>query len=321
MSVEAKVGTFVIACLLLLGATVYYVGNNQWGSHFTPYRTYLRYAGGVAPGTGVLFGGIAVGRVTGVRAWREDPTRIEIELQVNQGTPLNENSVAKLGSVSLMSSPAVSITTGTNDARRLKAGQVIRSEETVSIDDMTRKLSGIADSAEGLITQVQGELKDISGDARTLLGNLNEVTGPPNRREVARLLQHVNSLIATESPKIDHITDQLLLVSRHADSVVQKVGPLIDHTDATVSNVNLTIDQLRDPIRQDLAQLHSTMDQAKSMIAAIQTLVRTNDYGVSETVENLRVATENLDQLTDQIKQRPWSLVRIRQPKDRKVPQ
>jgi len=85
--------------------------------------------------------------------------------------------------------------------------------------------------------------------------------------------------------------------------------------------VNLTIDQLRDPIRQDLAQLHSTMDQAKSMIAAIQTLVRANDNGVSETVENLRVATENLDQLTDQIKQHPWSLVRIRQPKDRKVPQ
>src|SRR5882724_11579870 len=120
MSVEAKVGTFVIACLLLLAATAYYVGNNQWGSHFTPYRTYLRYAGGVAPGTGVLFGGIAVGRVTGVRASREDPTRIEIDLQVNEGTPLNLNSVAKLGSVSLMSSPAVSITTGTNDARRLK---------------------------------------------------------------------------------------------------------------------------------------------------------------------------------------------------------
>jgi ABC-type transporter Mla subunit MlaD len=131
----------------------------------------------------------------------------------------------------------------------------------------------------------------------------------------------VNSLIATESPKIDHITDQLLLVSRNADSVIQRIGPLIDHTDSTVSNVNLTINQLRDPIRQDLVQLHSTIDQAKSMMAAIQTLVRTNDYSISETVENLRVATENLDQLTDQIKQHPWSLVRIRQPKDRKVPQ
>jgi phospholipid/cholesterol/gamma-HCH transport system substrate-binding protein len=320
VSVEAKVGTFVIVCLLLLGVTVYYVGNNQWGGHLTSYKTYLHYAGGVAPGTGVLFGGIAVGRVTGVKASSEDPTRIEILLQVKEGTPLNENSVAKLGSVSLMSSPAVSITTGTNDAPRLKAGQVIRSEETVSIDDMTRKLSTIADSAQGLITQVQGELKNISGDARTLLANLNEITGPPNRREVARLLQQVNTLIATESPKIDRITEQVLLVSRDADSVIQKIGPLVDRTDATVSNVNLTIDQLRDPIRQDLAQLQSTLDQAKGTMKTIQTLVRANDDNISETVDNLRVATENLDQLTDQVKQRPWSLVRIRQPKDRKVP-
>ena len=127
MSVEAKVGTFVVVCLLLLGVTVYYVGNDHWNSHLTPYKTYLRYAGGVAPGTSVLFGGIAVGRVTDVRAWNEDATRIEILLQLKEGTPVNENSVAKLGSVSLMSSPAISITTGTNDARRLKAGQVIRS--------------------------------------------------------------------------------------------------------------------------------------------------------------------------------------------------
>jgi ABC-type transporter Mla subunit MlaD len=321
VTVEAKVGTFVLACLLLLGVTLYYVGNNQWGSHLTPYKTYLRYAGGMAPGASVLFGGIVAGRVTAVRPWGEDPTRIEILLQVKQGTPLNADSVAALGSVSLMSSPALSITTGTNDARRLSAEQVIPSREAVSIDDMTRKLSGIADSADGLITQVRGELKDITSKTGTLLTNLNELTGPANRHEVARLLQQVNSLIATESPKIDRIADQITSVSSHADSVIQKIGPLVDHTDATISNANLTIDQLRRPIAEDLAQLQLTMKQAKSMMAAIQTLVQANDYNITETVANLRVATENLDQLTEQVKQEPWSLVRIRQPKDRKVPQ
>jgi ABC-type transporter Mla subunit MlaD len=123
VSIEAKVGTFVIVCLALLGVTVYYVGNDRWGSHATPYKTNLRYAGGVARGTGVLFGGIEAGKVTAVRPSSEDPTRIEILFQVKEGTPVNENSVAKLGSVSLMSSPALSITTGTNDGRRLKAAK------------------------------------------------------------------------------------------------------------------------------------------------------------------------------------------------------
>ncbi|HME09812.1 MAG TPA: MlaD family protein [Bryobacteraceae bacterium] len=321
MSTEAKVGTFVIVCLILLGVTVYYVGNEQWGRHLTSYKTYLRYAGGMGPGAEVLFGGISVGRVTAVRAWNQDPTRIEIVLDVKEGTPVNAKSVAKLGAVSLMSSPALSITTGAQDAPRLEAGQVIPSQETVSLDDMTRKLSGIADSAEELITQVQGELKGISGRAETLLANLNDVTGPTNRKQVAEILQEVNSMVAQQSPKIDRITDQVLLVSQDVDSAVKKIGPLVDHTDATVANVNTTIDQLRDPVREDLAQLKSTMEQAKSLMANVQTLVRTNDDNIHETIENLRIATENIDQLTDHVKQRPWSLVRIRQPKDRKVPQ
>jgi len=321
VNTEAKVGTFVIICLLLLVVTVYYVGNEQWGRHLTPYKTYLRYAGGVGPGSEVLFGGIAVGRVNSVKAWSSDPTQIEILLEVKEGTPVNGKSVAKLGSVSLMSSPTISITTGQRDAPRLKAGQVITSQETVSLDDMTRKLSGIADSAEDLITQVQGELKGISGSAQGLLANLNDMTGVTNRQQVAEILQRANSMVAQLSPKIDQITDQVALVTQDTDSVVKKIGPLVEHTDDTVANVNRTIDQIRDPIRQDLVQLHATMEQVKTLIASIQTVVRSNDDNIRETIENLRVATENLDQVTDEVKQRPWSLVRIRQPKDRKVPQ
>ncbi len=38
-----------------------------------------------------------VGKVTAVRPWTADPTKIEILLEVKQSTPLNEKSVAKLG--------------------------------------------------------------------------------------------------------------------------------------------------------------------------------------------------------------------------------
>ena len=320
MNTEVKVGIFVIVCLLLLGVTVYYVGNEQWGSHVTPYRTYLRYAGGIGAGSEVLFGGIAVGRVKTVRAWDKDPTRIEILLDVKEGTPINRKSVASLGAVSLMASPAVSITTGAQDAERLRPGEAIASQETVSIDDMTRKLAGIADSAEALIVQVQGELKELAGPAKVLLANLNDATGPVNRAQIAAILSQVNNVLAKETPKLDQITDQVLQITRDADAAIGKVGPLLQHTDATVANVNQTVEQLRDPIRQDLAQLNATLEQAKSLIATVQSGVRANDDDIRETVENLRVATENLGQFSDQVKQRPWSLVRIRQPKDRKVP-
>jgi phospholipid/cholesterol/gamma-HCH transport system substrate-binding protein len=328
VSTEAKVGAFVLLCMSVLGVTVYYLGNAEWGRHLTPYKTYLRYAGGVEAGSEVLFGGISVGKVTAVRAWDRDPTQIEIRFEVKDDTPVNAKCVAKLGSVSLMSSPALSITTGSQDAPRLKAGAAIASLETVSMDDMTRKLSGLADTAQGLITEVRADLNDISGRAETLLANLSDVTGPTNREQIAGILQQVNALIAKQSPKIDQIADQVLLLTEDTDSAVKKVGPLLDHADATmgtlnstVANVNTTIDQLRDPMRDDILQLHATLQQAESLMASVDGLVKGNQNNIQETIENLRVATENLDQLTDQIKQNPWSLVRIRQPKDRKVPQ
>jgi phospholipid/cholesterol/gamma-HCH transport system substrate-binding protein len=321
MSTEAKVGLFVLIAAVLVIGTIYYVGNEQWGHHVIPYRTYLRYAGGVESGSEVLFGGITVGRVAAVRAWNEDPTEIELLLDVKEGTPINANCTAKLGTVSLMSSPAIAITTGSNHAPRLKPGATIPSEETVSIDDMARKLSGIADTAQGLIVQVQGEIKGISGQANTLLANLNQATGSANRQQIAAILSHTNTMITEQSAKIDRITDQVLVATADADVAVKKVAPLMDHVDATVGNVNTTISELREPLHQDLQQMQATMEQARGLIANIQTIVRGNDDNLRETIANLRVATEGLAQLSGGLKDRPWSLVRIRQPKDRKVPE
>jgi ABC-type transporter Mla subunit MlaD len=67
--------------------------------------------------------------------------------------------------------------------------------------------------------------------------------------------------------------------------------------------------------------IQNTLQQAKKVLADVQGIVRANDFKIDDTVENLRVATDNLDQLTDQLKQRPWSLIRIKQPKERKVPE
>ena len=148
MSTEAKVGVFVIASLLVLGSAIYFVRTTQTVRGQVPYKTYLRYAGGLAPGASVLFGGIKVGQVTAVRPASEDPTRIEIAFDVKTGTPINEKSTAQVGSVSIMSSPALSITTGSNEARRLGAREVVPSEEAVSLQEITRRVAGVAESAE-----------------------------------------------------------------------------------------------------------------------------------------------------------------------------
>ena len=254
----------------------------------------------------MLFGGINVGKIKAVQPAVSDPTKIEILLDVKQNTPVNEKSVAKLGLVSVMSGAALSITTGGNDARRLPPGSTISSQEAASLDEIAGKMAVVADNANGLITQARGELEGISGDARSLLANLNTVTGKPNQRKIQEVLDNVNGMLATERPKIDRLTDQLNALSQHADETVQ--------------NVNGTVSDVREPVRKDLAELQNTLLQAKQLLADMQVLVRANDYKIDDTIENLRTATQNLDELTESVKQRPWSLIRVKQPEDRKVP-
>src|SRR4029450_11214710 len=147
MSTEAKVGIFVVVSLLVLGATAYFVRTSQNVRGQTVYATRFRSAGGIGAGTPVLFGGIRVGQVTAVRPAPADPTQIEVLFAVRPGTPVNEQCTVRVGSVSLMSSPALFVTPGSNDARRLKAGDVMQSQEAVSQDEIALRIASLAKTA------------------------------------------------------------------------------------------------------------------------------------------------------------------------------
>ena len=170
MTTEAKVGAFVIASVLVLGSATYFVHNTQTVRAQVAYKTRLRYAGGITSGAAVLFGGIKVGQVTAVGPWSEDPTRIEIVFAVKSGTPLNQKSTATVGTVTLMTAPALMITTGSNEAGRLSAGDVVPSAETVSLEELEGRVAKLAESADALMAELRREIPALTGDARTLLG-------------------------------------------------------------------------------------------------------------------------------------------------------
>ena len=309
MKTEAKVGLFVLVCAANLLIVVYRVSTVQIKGARVSYKTYLRNAGGLDPGADVLFGGITVGAVTAVHPDPQDPTRIEILLDVKQGTPLNAKSVARLGSVTLVTNPVISVTTGSNDAPRLPAGSVIPSEETISIDDTERKIVALADSAHTTLDAVHTDVTD----AQRLIANLNDITGKQNQQRVADILANADTIVAGTRPKIDQITDQILKLTNNANSVLAKMGPAVDNLNATVSNANETITSLREPGQADLAEMKKTL-------VDLQAAMKAKDQDLTYTIENVRMITDNLNELTESVKERPWSLVRIRQPKDRKVP-
>jgi ABC-type transporter Mla subunit MlaD len=178
---------------------------------------------------------------------------------------------------------------------------------------MQRKIGTLADSAQATLATVNKDLNDLTGDGRQLLANLNDATGTTNRKHLAGILAHSDAMVAQLSPRIDQISERVLKLTTDADVVVGKMGP-------TVDNANETITTLRGPVQADLAQLEKAIQETRGLISSLDVLVRTNSQNATYTIENLRMATDNLNDLTQSVKERPWSLVRIKQPKDREVP-
>ena len=321
MTTEAKVGVFVIASLLILGSAAYFVHNMQTVRGQVPYTTHLRYAGGLEPGAAVLFGGIKMGQVTAVRPWSEDPTRIEIAFTVKFGTPVNQKSTARVGAISVMAPPALMISTGSSEGRRLIAGDVVPSAETPSLEEIEGRVAKVVESADALLGELRKEIPPLTGDARTLLANLNQLSGALNQKRIGQILANAETLVERESPKIAQITDQISNLAKHADSVIGSVEPVLSHVDQAVSNVDNTVTAIRQPLTKDLTELESTLQAAHTVLADVQGIVGSNESDISDTIRNLRSASENVHVLSESLKERPWSLIRTKQAADRRVPQ
>ena len=146
MSSEAKVGTVVIATLVIFVATFLQVASIQLAGEKITYRTYFSFAGGVDAGDLVRYGGRKAGMIIDVRPWPEDPTKNEVIFEVRDDVPVNADSVATVGSLSALGDNYLEITPGTNEARRLEPGETLPSREAVSFSDITNKMIEVTET-------------------------------------------------------------------------------------------------------------------------------------------------------------------------------
>jgi phospholipid/cholesterol/gamma-HCH transport system substrate-binding protein len=325
MSKELKVGAFVLASLLIFLGTLVYV--DQLSGVHIPYKTYFRFAGGVDPGSPVRFGGMKVGSITAIRQWRQDPTKIEVLLEVREGVPVNADSIAMLTSISPLGDKYLEITTGSNKAPRLPSGATIPSTEPVSLDDLARQARELIPTVQSTLQGVQKDVDRFTASAQVVLANVQSMTGPQNQRNFTLLLASARELLDKESPQIDRVLQNLERASSQASGAIDQAnGAFNDIQTAartandTFASANRTIGEIRDPIKADLAELQRTMTEARHLIADLNTVVSANRNNIDDTLDNFRAASDNLRELTASVKQRPWLLIRGKAAPDRAVP-
>jgi len=320
MSNEAKVGLFVVAALAIFTVTFLSVATIQLSGERVEYRTHFKYAGGLDTGGSVRFGGLPAGVITKVGPSPDDPTLALVVFEVRSNVPVNEESVATISSLNALGDNYLEITPGTKEAALIPPGGIVPAQEAVTFSDLTVKVAEITDTAQTLMVDVQGDVELLIGDLRTLTQGLQEFTSESNQRNIAALLENANAMVETQAPKMDQITDQVSDLLVKVDGTVTKLTTVAETADKTVANVNRTVDETREPIKRDLAELEATLVEAREMLEEVNALVLSNQSNIDQTIENFRATSENLEQFSDELRQRPWSLLRAKPKPDRQVP-
>ena len=319
MSDQAKVGLMVLVAGAILVTAVFYMTGVGLGTEYVGYKTYLNFAGGMEPGAPVRFGGLKVGHVTSVAVSSEDFSRIEIGLDVKADVPLPTDSVAGLSQLGLLSENYIEIQPGTAPST-LQPGGTIASVESQDPAALMRKMNALVEVAQPLAADLHKNVNQISARVDQLLVNLYEITGEENRAYLASVLRQTDEMIERQSPKIDKIATNLENASGKIDRFMADLRATTAKMDKLIAEVQAVVAENRTDLRESLAQLSQTLKEARGLMTQLNVVMTANSDNLDETMENIRVTSRNLRQLSDTLKQRPFSLVRVLSKPERRVP-
>jgi phospholipid/cholesterol/gamma-HCH transport system substrate-binding protein len=326
------VGLFVVIAAGVLTVTALAV----WGGvrrSGVSHPTFFKFSGGVQPGAAVRYAGMRVGAVRGVRIDPTDSTRIEVDLVVDQGTPLKTDSVARLSSLSPLSDSYIEISTGSADAPLLPPDGVLNSTESVG-------LAQLADTIQSLIPQVNGTLDKLSltldGMQTTLmrandllndsnrtnvalaLTRVNDLLNDRNRSKVAESLDGFNELLSDARPKVSQSLTSLNAAASRLVPLIDDVKKTSASADKTLSTLNSALAEDQPDLKASLVELREVLANSSVVMDQLQAVLNHNSGNIDDILESMRLASENIRSLTETLRSSPASLIRGVSVKDRK---
>ena len=177
MSRAFRLGLFVIASLLVLGAGVYWIGAKQF--MFT--RTYhlaaeFQNAAGLIPGAEVRVGGIHKGTVRSIVLPQHPTEKIRVVMELAKPTRdvIKKDSVATIKSEGMVGDRYVEISFGSDRSPMVNDRDTIQGETPMQMADLMRKADTLLDSVKGAtenVASITGKINQGSGTMGKLVND------------------------------------------------------------------------------------------------------------------------------------------------------
>jgi phospholipid/cholesterol/gamma-HCH transport system substrate-binding protein len=315
------VGLFVAIGITLAILVTIWLGMSRFLHKGRFYATYFdESVQGLDVDSPVKYRGVFTGRVESIGV-APDSKLIKVILKIESGQKLDQNIVAQLKSVGITGSMFVEL-----DQKR--AGEPDQSpllsfpSEYPIIASKPSEIKGLISGFDAILNQIKAlDLEEISGKIKATLDNLNQSV---DDADVERISQTINSSFEKmEKILTDQRWDKVLAA---ADTAGQELNNLLDKADRTLSRVQGIVSGKEETVKNALDNFSRAMEKANILLNKSTSLVSGTDASISELMQylvvaaqNLELASENLNQLMELLADHPSQLLFGEPPKPRNL--
>ncbi len=291
MKEEIKAGIIIIASLMILSGFIVLIGGSQLFEKFDVYYIQVMNASGLETGAQVKLGGVRVGRVLDIKAPDKPGEPVSVEIGIKRGTVLYKGTKALISQVGFVGDIYLLLAVDNTTNEKIKAGDIIPSEEKVQFDVLMAKINGLSQSVDALI-------KDI-----------DKLFNEKNIKGIESLIGNTNNAIVSGSTSLDKVASSLKATTDKLERVLSEIEDIVKVNKGEVSQL---IKKAREDIDKAGEMIKSIESTAKSVDRTSKSVDRVIDLQ-SRNIENLintmTNTTEELQELLQEIKHKPWSII------------
>ena len=291
-SSEIKAGIFIFISIVIFFSFLAAIVGMSSFSEKEEYRMRFHYVGGIEKGSAVRYAGLQVGSVADVRLTDDEYPGAEVVVQVEKSTPIRQDSKAFMTTIGLMGSTYIEITSGSPETPLLPAGALILSDDVPGIAQM----SNVATDAAAELTE--------------LLRRLNLVFDDNNRSRLSEMITSMNSIARVSEENFQTTLTNLNSLIAQVNEMTAVAKKVIIENDTTLASSMRHLEAL-------LVQSTNTLVVVNGVLAEVDRSIFENQHQYNQIMDNLNSMTKNINDFSQTIKERPWTIVRKTVPPER----
>jgi len=291
MREEIKAGIIIVSSLLILSISVILIGGGSIYEKLDKYYVKVMNVGGLEVGSQVRLGGVRVGRVMEIFVPQGPGELVTVEIGIKKGITLYKGTKALITQTGFVGDIYLLLSVSDTSKGVIKPGEIIPSEEQAQFGLIMSKIDVLSSSIDKLVNDV------------------DRLFSEKNVRGIEMLIGNTNDAIVNSSSNLEKVANSLKGTTEKLNDVLTEVEEVVKSNKGEISQV---IKKAKDDLEKANDMIRSIESTAKSFENTSKTIdknVALQSKRLERLLNSMAETSEELRELIQEIKNKPWSLI------------